>query len=106
VSWIVPPPTFTEYAAAKAGVVGFTRAVAVEMAPFGVNVNAVSPGPVRSAQTDRQPADFKARVLSTVPMGRYGVADEIAAGIAFLASDSASFITGHNLVISGGRAMI
>jgi NAD(P)-dependent dehydrogenase (short-subunit alcohol dehydrogenase family) len=106
VSWLVPPPpSFTEYAAAKAGVVGFTRGIAAELGKFGVNVNAVSPGPVRSTQTDRQPQEFKQRVLSTVPLGRYGEAEEIAAGIVFLASDEASFITGHNLVIGGGRAM-
>lgn len=106
VSWLMPPATFSEYAAAKAGIVGFTRVLATELAAFGVNVNAVSPGPIRSAQTDQQPEAFRARVLATVPMGHYGEPEDIASGIAYLASDEANFVTGHNLVISGGRAMI
>lgn len=106
VSWLMPPATFSEYAAAKAGVVGFTRVLAAELAAFGVNVNAVSPGPIRSLQTDQQPEAFRAKVLSTIPMGHYGMPEDIAAGIAYLVSDEAGFVTGHNLVISGGRAMV
>lgn len=106
VSWLMPPKTFSEYAAAKAGVVGFTRVLATELAPFGVNVNAVSPGPIRSIQSDAQPQEFRDRILSTVPLGRFGQPDDIASGIAYLVRDEASFVTGHNLVISGGRAML
>jgi len=106
VSAFSPPPTFTEYAAAKAGILGFTRALAVELAPFAVNVNAVSPGPIRSIQSDAQPEQLRARVLATIPMGHYGEPEDVAAGIAYLCSDDAQFVTGNNLVIAGGRVML
>jgi NAD(P)-dependent dehydrogenase (short-subunit alcohol dehydrogenase family) len=106
VSWLAPPAGFSAYAAAKAGVVGFTRVLAAELAPMGVNVNSVSPGPTRTGQTEMHPPEIRDRILATVPLGRYGTPDEIAAGIVFLTRDEAAFITGHNLVISGGRAMV
>jgi NAD(P)-dependent dehydrogenase (short-subunit alcohol dehydrogenase family) len=105
-SWLAPTPNFSEYAAAKAGVVGFTRVLAAELAPFGVNVNAVSPGPIRTVALENQPPGVLDRIKATIPLGRVGEPDDIAAGIAYLASDDASFVTGHNLVISGGRAMV
>lgn len=102
---LAPNPTFADYTAAKAGVVGLTRALAVELAPFNVTVNAVSPGQVDTPATRAgHSEELRARMSALIPLGRYGQPEEIAAGIAFLASDDASFITGHNLVISGGRA--
>lgn len=105
VTWMVPTPTFADYAAAKAGVVGFTRVLAIELAPFGVTVNAVSPGPIVTAQFKAHTEETKKRVLATIPLGRYGQPEDIAAGIAYLASDEAGFVTGHNLIVAGGRAI-
>ena len=102
---LAPNPTFADYTAAKAGVVGLTRALAVELAPFNVTVNAVSPGQVDTPATQAgHSPELRAQMSALIPLGRYGEPDEIASGIAFLGSDDASFITGHNLVISGGRA--
>lgn len=106
VAFLMPTPTFCDYAAAKAGVVGFTRVLGVEVAKNGVTVNAVSPGPIRTPATERHPPETTARVLSTIPMGHYGEPEDVAAAILFLASDDAKFITAQNLVVSGGRGMV
>ena len=102
---LVPTPKMVEYASAKAGVIGFTRSLAVELAPFGVNVNAVSPGPIKTAATDLLPPDVLARSVNAVPMGRIGLPEEIAGAIAYLASDEAAYVTGQNLAVNGGRAL-
>lgn len=104
-AWLAPNPTFVDYTAAKAGVIGLTRALSVELAPYNVTVNAVSPGQVDTPATRAgHSPELRERMSALIPLGRYGQPDEIAAGIAFLASDDASFVTGQNLVISGGRA--
>jgi len=105
VAWLTPTPTFSDYAAAKAGVVGFTRVLAIELAPFGVTVNAISPGPIATPATAHHSEELRKTLISTIPLGSYGKPDDIAAGVAYLGSDDASFVTGHNLVISGGRAV-
>jgi NAD(P)-dependent dehydrogenase (short-subunit alcohol dehydrogenase family) len=99
----LPGPTLVDYSAAKAGVVGFTRGLALELAPFGVNVNAVSPGPTRTRAIEELPAAVKERSLKQVPMGRFGEPIDIANAVAFLACDESSYITGHNLAVSGGK---
>jgi acetoacetyl-CoA reductase len=90
------------YAAAKAGVHGFTMALAREVAGKGVTVNSVSPGYVRSAMTDAIPDEVRARIVGAIPMGRIGEPDDIARAVAFLCSDEAAYITGVNLPVNGG----
>jgi NAD(P)-dependent dehydrogenase (short-subunit alcohol dehydrogenase family) len=101
---LVPTPKMVEYAAAKAGIIGFTRSLALELAPFGVTVNAVSPGPIKTPGTDRVPASIMAKSVDAVPMGHIGAPSDVANAVAFLVSDEAPYITGQNLAVNGGRA--
>ncbi|MGE3447523.1 MAG: SDR family oxidoreductase [Microbacteriaceae bacterium] len=89
------------YAAAKAGIIGFTKTVAKEVARFGITVNAVSPN-AETAMVAAVPPDKKAELTAQIPMGRFGDPAEMAAGVAFLASDEAAYITGVVLPIDGG----
>ena len=95
------------YAAAKAAVIGFTKALAREVAPYGVTVNAIAPGAMDTEMTralDDDPA-LLARVLSAVPMGRRGVIQDVADAVAFLSSDLSSYLTGETLNVDGGVTM-
>jgi acetoacetyl-CoA reductase len=94
------------YAAAKAGMHGFTKALALEMARHGVTVNTVSPGYLRTKMVEAVPADvMQDRILPQIPMGRLGEPAEVAGLIAYLASEEAGFMTGANLAINGGQHM-
>src|SRR5262245_17259509 len=97
---------FADYAAAKMGVVGFTRSLARELAPFHVNVNAVCPGAIRTRAHDRLPREVIDRVRNSVPMGYVAEPEDVAGVVAFLASDDARYITGQSILIDGGRWMI
>lgn len=90
------------YAAAKAGLIGFSKALARELAPRNVTVNVIAPGYVRTAMTDDLPEQAKKDLESAIPLKRLGHVDDIAAGAAFLASEEAGYVTGHVLNISGG----
>jgi 3-oxoacyl-[acyl-carrier protein] reductase len=95
----------TNYSASKAGVIGFTRALAREVASRNVTVNAVAPGFVPTALTNDLPDDIKEATLKSIPLGRWGKAEEIAHAVAFLASDEAGYITGQVLTVDGGLVM-
>jgi len=96
----------TNYAAAKAGLHGFTKALALEVAKKGVTVNTVSPGYLATAMVDAVPHDvLESKILPQIPVGRLGQPDEVAALIAFLCSDDAAFITGADIAINGGMHM-
>ncbi|MDZ4727351.1 MAG: 3-oxoacyl-ACP reductase FabG [Leptospira sp.] len=92
----------TNYSASKAGVIGFTKAVALEMASRKVRCNAIAPGFIATEMTEAIPENIKAGMVAAIPLKRAGLPEDIANGIAFLASDAASFITGHVLDINGG----
>lgn len=93
------------YATAKAGLIGLTKALARELAPHGVTANAVCPGPVQTAMTERMEPELRARVRGLVPLGRFARPEEIAAAVVYLASDEAAFVTGEILDVDGGLTM-
>lgn len=96
------PAGQANYAAAKAGLLAFTRSLAKELAPRGVRVNAVAPGFVDTDMLRAMPHEQRERALAAVPLGRAGRAEEIAWAVRFLAGDSAAYITGQCLVVDGG----
>ena len=93
------------YAAAKSGIHGFTKALAQEGARFGVTVNAVAPGYIDTDMVAAVPEDVLQKIVSRIPVGRLGRADEIARGVAFLCDENAGFVTGSTLSINGGQHM-
>jgi 3-oxoacyl-[acyl-carrier protein] reductase len=94
------------YAASKAGMIGFSKALAQEVATRGITVNCVAPGFIESPMTDSLTEAQKAQIMSTIPAARLGQADEIAAACVYLASAEAAYVTGQTLHVNGGMAMI
>lgn len=94
------------YAASKAGMIGLTKSLARELGSRNITVNAVAPGFVGTALTDVLPQELKDASIKSTPMGRFGKPEDIAYAVAFLASDEASFITGHILSVDGGMVMM
>jgi len=112
---VSPAALSVSYNVAKAGVVSLTQTLAVELAPFGVNVNAISPGPIgtefhdtvmpqRAATLGITREAMEERVRASIPLGRWGKPEDIAKAVLFLASDQSEWITGQNLVVAGGLA--
>jgi 3-oxoacyl-[acyl-carrier protein] reductase len=98
-------PGQTNYAASKAGIIGFTKALARELATRGVRANAIAPGYVETALTDVLPEDVRGMILANTPLGRLGRPEDVAGAVRFLCSDEASFITGEVLLVDGGLGM-
>jgi 3-oxoacyl-[acyl-carrier protein] reductase len=99
-------PGQTSYAASKAGMIGFSKALAQEVASRNVTVNCIAPGFIASAMTDVLPEAQKAALLGRIPAGRLGTAEDIAAAAVYLASAAGAYVTGQTLHINGGMAMI
>jgi 3-oxoacyl-[acyl-carrier protein] reductase len=93
---------FTAYVAAKGGQVGFSRSLASELAPDGITVNMVSPGFIPVERHESVPQEIKDAYVAKIPIGRWGVPDDVAGAVVFFASDESSFITGQNININGG----
>ena len=92
----------SNYAAAKAGIMGFTKSLAREVGVRGITVNAIAPGFIQTDMTDKLPEDQKVALASQIPMARLGTVDEIAQSVLFLASESGSYITAQTLHVNGG----
>ncbi|MGB5558463.1 MAG: 3-oxoacyl-ACP reductase FabG [Paracoccaceae bacterium] len=99
-------PGQANYAASKAGMVGMSKSLAYEVASRGITVNCIAPGFITTAMTDKLTDDQKASILTQVPTGRMGEADEIAAAVVYLASAEAAYVTGATLHVNGGMAML
>jgi 3-oxoacyl-[acyl-carrier protein] reductase len=99
-------PGQANYAAAKAGLIGMTKSMAAEVASRNITVNCVAPGFIATPMTDALTADQKSTLLGRIPAGRLGEARDVAAAVAYLASNEAGYVTGHTLHVNGGMAMI
>ncbi|RMF12193.1 MAG: 3-oxoacyl-[acyl-carrier-protein] reductase [Alphaproteobacteria bacterium] len=99
-------PGQTNYAAAKAGMIGMSKSLAQEVASRNITVNCVAPGFIATPMTDELNEDQKARLVGAVPAGRLGTPEDVAAGVVYLASEEAAYVTGQTLHINGGMAMI
>ncbi|MDA0749487.1 MAG: SDR family oxidoreductase [Verrucomicrobia bacterium] len=98
-------PNFSAYVAAKGGQNGWSRSMARELAPFGITVNMVSPGWIPVERHDKEPQEWKDAYLPTIPVGRWGVPDDLSGAVTFLASESSEFVTGQNLHVNGGLTL-
>jgi 3-oxoacyl-[acyl-carrier protein] reductase len=94
------------YAASKAGMIGMSKALALEIASRNITVNCVAPGFISTAMTDALSEEQREKALAVVPAGRFGVGEDVAAAVVYLASEEAAYVTGHTLHVNGGVAMI
>lgn len=103
---IMGNPGQCNYVASKAGMIGWSKAMAQEVASRGITVNCVAPGFIATSMTEILTDDQKAKISSTIPMGRMGAANDIAAAVSYLASEEANYVTGATIHVNGGMAMI
>jgi acetoacetyl-CoA reductase len=96
----------TNYSAAKAGIHGFTKALAQEVARKGITVNTISPGYIETAMVMSVPDNIREKIVAQIPIGRFGKPEEVARAVAFLAAEESGFITGSNLSINGGQYLV
>jgi 3-oxoacyl-[acyl-carrier protein] reductase len=94
------------YAAAKAAMIGMSKSIATEIAGRGITVNCIAPGAIVTAMTERLTAEQRARLLGSIPAGRFGTPEDVAVAAVFLASPEASYVTGQTLHVNGGMAMV
>lgn len=105
VNGIHPLPGQVNYAAAKAGVIGFTKSLAKEVAPYNIRVNAVAPGFIETDMTRELTEEYKNKFLGLIPLNRFGTSEEVAQAVMFLASEKSKYITGQTIQIDGGLGM-
>ena len=98
-------PGQANYTAAKAGLIGFTKTIAREVASRGITVNAVAPGFIATRMVDAIPEDRVSQIMDRIPLARFGTPQDVAASVAFLASDDAAYITGQVLGVDGGLSL-
>ena len=98
-------PGQANYAAAKAGLAGMTKSLALEVAQRGITVNCVAPGFIDTAMTDQLPEALRGSILDRIPAGRLGTADDVAAAVAWLAGEDAAYVTGQTIHVNGGMVM-
>ena len=98
-------PGWSHYGASKAAQLGFMRSAALELAPNGITVNAVSPGRIATESYAALPESERARIDAAIPVGRAGTVAEVAAACLFFAGDAAAFVTGQSLVVDGGQTL-
>jgi len=96
----------SNYAAAKAGVIGFSKSLAREVAPRGITVNVVAPGFIQTAMTNRLGEELRRSMVDQIPLGRIGQPDDVAAAVLFLASPAGAYITGETIHVNGGMSMV
>lgn len=105
VSGITGLPRQTNYSASKAGMLGFTKALAKEVAPFNIRVNAIAAGFIETDMTKGLKEDLKNKMLAQIPLSRFGTPEEVAKAVKFLAEEESAYITGQTIVIDGGLSM-
>ena len=105
VSGIIGLPKQTNYSASKAGMIGFTKALAKEVAPYNIRVNAIAAGFIETDMTKDLKENFKNQMLAQIPLARFGKAEEVAKAVKFLVSEESNYITGQVIVIDGGLSM-